>query len=326
MVLNNILVPLDGSALAECVLPHVVALAEATQAQVTLLHVLEQESGSALTRPVDPVDWHLRRVEADAYLTRVHQQLSAAGVQSHPLLLQGAPAEKIIEQCQNDHVRLLVLSSHGRSGLSEWNVSSVVQKVILRALCSILLVRAYQPAEAAIGELHYRRILVPLDGSLRSEYVLPLLSRLSQYHQPDVLLVHVVARPEMIHRAPPTAEDNELVERLVERNQEEATRYLGQIKSRVPGRVATRVVVAGSVPNALHELVAEEHVDLVVMSAHGYTCAGNQPYGTIGTALIAYGATPLLVVQDLAQQEAAVHRQDEAGAAPRSYTTVEEPH
>jgi nucleotide-binding universal stress UspA family protein len=60
-VINHILVPLDGSTLAECVLPHIMAIAPVTNARVTLLHVLQHPHNGNGSSAVDPVEWHLQK-------------------------------------------------------------------------------------------------------------------------------------------------------------------------------------------------------------------------------------------------------------------------
>jgi nucleotide-binding universal stress UspA family protein len=78
MMFNKILVPLDGSVLAECVLPHAGALARSSGAEVILLRVLEQNIPPDQARPVDPLSWRFRQVEAKAYLEGVDQRLREA--------------------------------------------------------------------------------------------------------------------------------------------------------------------------------------------------------------------------------------------------------
>jgi len=75
------------------------------------------------------------------------------------------------------------MSSHGQSGLSPWNVSSVVQQVILRAHRSLMIIRAYQPVTAELTSLRYRRIFLPLDGSQRAEMRLTLAESLARAHK-----------------------------------------------------------------------------------------------------------------------------------------------
>jgi nucleotide-binding universal stress UspA family protein len=297
-MLEKILLPLDGSTLAESALPHALALAGAAGGSLILAHVLEQTHQPGQRGPVDPVEWHLRKAEAQSYLENVLNRVLQAGRRGEVVVLEGTAADRIIAYAQDQQIDLIVLSSHGQSGLSDWNVSSVVQKILLRAYTSVLLVRAYRPNPVEAGDLRYGRILVPLDGSQRAENVFPMLNTLLQ-REGTALLVHVVTQPEMLRRAPLSAEERQLAERLVTRNHEEATRYLAQVKSYLGGNVETRVLVGESVIATLHELAEQEGVDLVLLSAHGYTCSPDHPYGSVGTSFIAYGNTPLLIVQDL---------------------------
>jgi nucleotide-binding universal stress UspA family protein len=302
---SKILVPLDGSALAECVLPHVIALVNHSGAEVTLLHVLEQNSPPDQVRPVDPLTWRIRQTEAKTYLEEVGRRLQEAKLTGslETVLLEGQVTESIIELAHERQVDLIALSSHGRSGLSRWNVSSVAQKIILRSGLSIFMARAYQAPQPELGGLNYRRILIPLDGSQRAEYVLPLLRALSQEHQAEILLTHVVALPEMPRRVPLTPKEQELSQGLVKLNEEEITHYFDQLKSRLPSNIQTRIVISDSVISTLHHLVEDELADLVVLNAHGYSGTRKYPYGSIGLSFITYGSTPLLILQDLPPQE-----------------------
>ena len=300
---DHILVPMDGSSLAECVLPHALAVARACEAQVTLLRVLERTQAAGPTRSVDPLDWHIRRAEARAYLDGLSARLQKAGLRTESTLLEGQAAERIIEFVRSHDVSLIILSSHGRSGLSEWNVSSIVQKIILRAYVPVMIVRAYQPVASDLTGLRYRHMLIPLDGSQRAECALPLATTLARFHESELLLVHVVRRPEIVRRAPPTQEDVELANRLTERNRLEAVRYLENLQPRLPLDVRTRVLVSDNAAATLHDLVEQEEADLVVLSAHGYSGRTKWPYGSMVVNFIAYGTTPLLIVQDLSPDE-----------------------
>ena len=300
---NHILVPLDGSSLAECVLPHSVAVAQAFGARVTLLRVLEPPHAANRIRPVDPLDWHISKAEARAYLDGLTTRLQEAGLSAENALVEGHAAERIIEFAHGHDVNLTILSSHGRSGLSGWNVSSVVQKIILRAHVPTMIVRAYEPATRDLTGLHYRRLLVPLDCSRRAECVLPPATTLARFHKSELLLANVVSRPEMPRRAPLTQEEIKLANRITELNQLEAVRYLEQFQSRLSFDARTRLLVGDDVAATLHDLVDQENIDLVVLSAHGYTGGTKWPYGNLVVNFIAYGTTPLLIVQDLPPHE-----------------------
>ena len=296
---NNILVPLDRSALAECVLPHVVTIARAFQSQVTLLNVLERGTRLDGTYGVEPLEWRIRKLEAEGYLRSLADRFEETGLPVKRRALEGESAEQIVDFAHNNGVNLIILSSHGQSGLTGWNVGSVVQKIVMRAHTSIMIVRAYQRESADLADLHYRRLLVPMDGSLRAEWVWPLATILAHAEGAEILLAHVVKPPEMPRRLPPTAEDTELADRVVRRNQEEARRYVDDLCSRMPSSVREYVLVGDHVPATLHRLADEEGVDLVVLSAHGYSGGTRFLYGGVVISFIIYGSTPVLIVQDV---------------------------
>jgi nucleotide-binding universal stress UspA family protein len=302
-MIEHVLVPLDGSSLAECVLPHVVAVTRACGSRVTLLQVLERPSTAGPVRFVDPLRWYMSEAEARAYLDGWTNRLQEAGLRVHSVLLEGQAAERIIEFARDEGAGLIILSSHGRSGLSGWNVSSIVQKIILRAYIPAMLVRAYRPAPAELTSLRYRRLLLPLDGSRRAECALPLATHLARFHRAELLLAHVVSRPPMLCRLTVTQEDIELADRIAERNRMEALRYLEQLRPQQDVDVRIRLLVGDHVAAILHDLVEEESVDLVVLSAHGYSGGTRWPYGSMAVNFIGYGTTPLLIVQDLSPDE-----------------------
>lgn len=304
-MLDNVLVPLDGSQLATCVFPHLIALTQATDAHITLLRVTEKQNEAG---QVNPVDWHLTKMEGQLYLDEMKERLhtfipQAADTQ----VLEGPVAERIIEYTQKNAENLVVLSTHGQSGLNGWPLSSVTQKVIQRAGTSILLIPAYGPnacvPEEQWADMRYRRIMVPLDGSQRAEAVLPLAMSLAQQHQAELILVHVITRPEMIQRMPLTPEDVSLAEQVVAHNQAQAQRYFEQLQSRLMPETQTKILVNGHATSALLKFVQQEQIDLVLLSAHGSSGQNQWPYGSVVTSLINHGATPLLILQDLPAHE-----------------------
>ena len=224
-------------------------------------------------------------------------------------VLEGLIAEGITEYAQSRGMKLIVLSSHGRHGLTQWGISSITQKTILSAQTSLLIVRAHQyvgHSDELTEAPAYRHILVPLDGSQRAENVLPTVTQLANFHKSQIHLVQVVQTPEMARQMPPVREDIELSNRVVERNREEAERYLEQLKSRsyLEGiAIQTHLVASDNAAAALHQLVEQEQIDLVVLSAHGYSGNHQWPYGSMVNNFISYGKTSLLIVQDLPSRQ-----------------------
>jgi nucleotide-binding universal stress UspA family protein len=296
---KRILLPLDSSKLAECVLPHLVAIARICEPEVQLLRVSEPFGVTARLRLLDPVDWQIRKAEAASYLSGIAACLQNAGLRVSTQLYDGRPAEQIIEVAHSWDADLILMSSHGQSGLSPWNVSSVVQQVILRAHRSLMIVRAYQPVTAELTGLRYRKIFLPLDGSQRAEMPLVLAESLARAHSSEILAAHVVRQPELPRRTSASQEDLLLVNQLTERNRAEAIKYLEDLKSRLEMTIQTKLEVSPSISRSLHQIADENNIDLTILSAHGYSGDTRWPYGSVGLGFIVYGSTPLLILQDL---------------------------
>ncbi len=301
---EKILVPLDGSLIATCVLPHVAAMSRVSNKSVTLLRVMEAGNSN---KSINPVDWQLQKSEAQSYLEETGAALEQSIV-GHPeiALLEGRPADRIIEYANQSDADLVVLSSHGQGGLHNWNVSSNTQKVIYRVGKSVLLVRAYQAAAPLpndeIKPVRYRKILVPLDGSQRAEHLLTSAAALAEWHDAELLLVHVVTRPTMMQRMPLTAEDAALAEQIFERNQVYANKYFEQLRGRLQPKPQTHLLTNQNVPAVLHNFVNQNEIDLVMMSAHGHSGEGQWPFGSVVSSFVNFGMTPLLIMQDMPSQ------------------------
>jgi nucleotide-binding universal stress UspA family protein len=296
---KRILVPLDSSKLAECVLPHLVAIARVCEPEVLLIRVSEPFGVTARLRMIDPVDWQIRKAEAESYLSGVAVRLQDAGLKVSIHLYDGRPAEQIIEVAHSWGADLILMSSHGQSGISPWNVSSVMQQVILRVHRSIMIIRAYQPVTEDLMGLFYHKIFLPLDGSQRAEMPLTLAESLARAHNSEILAAHIVRQPELPRRTTASQEDLLLVSQLIERNRTEAAKYLEDLKSRIEVPIQTKLEVSPSISRSLHQIANENNVDLTILSAHGYSGDTCWPYGSVGLSFIVYGSTPLLILQDL---------------------------
>ena len=305
---DSILVPLDGSLLAEGVLPHAIALARAFNAKITLLRVLDKNQACESPQMFDLLNWQIYKTEAKLYLEKIGSRLQKSGLQAQELVLEGLVAETITDYSQSHGMKLVILSSHGHTGLSQWGISSITQKIIFSAPTSVLIIRAHQPAssEAEPKEQPYAQILAPLDGSWRAENVLPVVTLFARFHQSQVHIAHVVKTPEMARHMPLEREDIELSNRVVARNREEAIRYLDQMRQHSPLAgidIKTHLLTSDNAASALHDLVQSEHIDMVALSAHGYSGNNQWPYGSMVNNFILYGKVPLLIVQDLPPRE-----------------------
>ena len=305
-MINHILVPLDGSALAEGVLPHVSAIAQAFNARITLLHIVDLPHKLRGQLAIDPLDWHLKRREAEVYLGNISSRLRGANLTVYDVILEGSAAQCIIDFAHNTDVDLIALSTHGQSGLSGWNISSVVQKIILRSFKSSLLVRAYQSCFIDLANIRYKRLFIGLDCSARAEYILPVAIRLAKFYNAQLILATVISKPELVYRLLPSVDEIELVARLADRNYHVARHYFEQLHSEfslLGIDSQSRLVVSDNLTASLHDLVEQEQPDLVLLVAHGHSGERRWPYGSIATNFIAYGTTALMIAQDLSGDE-----------------------
>ena len=148
---KKILVPLDGSKLAECVLPHVGNLATCSAgAEVMLVSVTERVTGfRAMDDSSQPLGERLmpeavgkEEKQARKYLDRMAKTLADKGVKVLTEVLLGKPAEEITLFATNEGCDLIVMASHGRSGPSRWTHGSVAEKVFRTNCAPLLMIRA----------------------------------------------------------------------------------------------------------------------------------------------------------------------------------------
>ena len=144
---KKILVPLDGSPLAECVLPHVEALAKASQVQeVVFVRVIEpfrQPGGDYIIseKEIARIDAEYKAA-AEKYLKELVGRVRLDGIQTRWTLIRGGVAESLADFATHNNVDLIVIATHGRSGVSRWVWGSVADRILRSSCVPILMVRA----------------------------------------------------------------------------------------------------------------------------------------------------------------------------------------
>jgi nucleotide-binding universal stress UspA family protein len=338
---NRILVPLDGSKLAERAIPHAEQFARIFGASIILLQVLEPTSYHENPKAVDPLSWQIRKAEAELYMQGIAARIRE-NLGENPLIgsgkkksrvdysiREGKTAENIVNFAHTEAIDLLVISTHGSGGLSRWNISSVTQKVINQIYLPVLIVRAYNQPGTEDARIRYRRILLPIDSSRRAECALPAgiaLARggemamglaseansLSPHPtapaasslQTKLILASVIKPPEIPIPEPYPVEIEQLSEQLMNVSRQTVSNYLNEMKERLPVECETCVIENISVNSAIQELASQDQdIDLVVLSAHGYTGQSTWPYGSVARNYMEHGTKPVLVIQDVPRSQ-----------------------
>jgi nucleotide-binding universal stress UspA family protein len=177
-----------------------------------------------------------------------------------------------------------------------------VQKVLSNTKASVLLVN---PDEAALHtQARYRRILVMLDGSLRSDWALQLAAIIARATGAEMSLLQIVQPPVATPAVSASIEGKQLIERLVELNRLDSVTRLEELKSRLPGdlSVKSRVLVGPEIPPLVQQVAEADNIDLLVLSAHGMSLGSHWLYGPIAESILAHASRPLLVFQDLRER------------------------
>lgn len=188
---NHILVPLDGSELAERALPSVEHIARVTGAHIHLTRVFESPIVSWVTSPTyvpGPIYDDLiaaETQEAIAYLTKVRDRFVANGIDARYHVLEGDVSAALLDYEKQHAIDLVVMCSHGRSGLARFATGSVADRLLYHGTAPTLLLRAFGPSPIL------RHALLPLDGSARSQDTLYAVHQLAHTLVQEVTLLHV---------------------------------------------------------------------------------------------------------------------------------------
>ncbi|MFZ3071606.1 MAG: universal stress protein [Anaerolineaceae bacterium] len=327
---EKILLPLDGSALAERSIPHAIEFARIFKSKILLLRVLEPVISEECSQPAEPLQWQLLKAKTDLYMHDVANQIRQAlnlpqledetdGTDRVTVnILEGKIAENIVDFAQKEAIDLLVISSHGSGGLSRWNLNSVVSKVVNLIYTPVLIIRGYQVESVETTHLRYERILIPIDCSRRSEYSLNAAIAFAQNSQSHLILTSVIKPPDIPTIEPFNQELQHLSDQFLELTHKALNYYLNELSQRTAVDNEIRIIEHPSILQAILQLAKDENVDLIISCAHGHTGDTSWPFGTIARSLIEYCTKPVLVIQDLPRSQVTPSEAAQAAERTRS--------
>lgn len=300
---RSILLALDGSPFAEGAAPVAARLAAASHAT---LHLVVVHEWLAHWTPLDPaigqmtlgqIDEHGRR-ESKAYLHRLAAELRADyGVRVRQVVLEGIPADEIRLYATQQHIDLVVMTTHGRGGLSRLWLGSVADTVVRQLDRPVLLCRG-GTAGGPVCTMPFRRILVPLDGSVGSERALDMAAELSAAAPGSslglmmVVSPHYLVFPEFgVGPVGPEVTD-------AARRGEYAQEYLAGLEARLAARgiqSAVVVDVAADVAAAIFEEARRTRADVIAIATRGRGGVPRMLIGSVADKVIRAADRPVLV-------------------------------
>ena len=284
---KNILVPLDGSKVAEQVIPYARLLANACGAAVTLLRV----SGSGVELLFSSSQ------SRSAYL-----EYTAASLQPLPINSvekTGNPAEVIVDVAKDDADCLITMATHGVTGPGRWFLGSVASKVVQSAANPLLLIRAVENATPS-EPIALKRVIVPLDGSGLAETVLPHVMTLASKLKLQVELVRVYLPPFNAYMVADGVRIDQGSAQVRKQLHEESEKYLdGKVAELRANRLdaVSAVVVEGDAANEIIGLATNSSQTMIAMSTHGRSGIGRWVLGSVAEKVVQHSRAPVLLIR-----------------------------
>lgn len=299
---HSILVPLDGSPLAEQALPHAIELARQKGAKLRLVLVHEPPPAplDALAANMFVAVDRVNQRGEQGYLRSVQRRLREEGIRLvAATTLTGHPGPALAEFARETGADVVVMATHGRSGIRRAWLGSVADYLIRHLELPILLVRAPEPPATSVAERPSRQILVPLDGSPLSEQALEPACRLAQAWQAELTPVRIVFPVMLVtdgNLPLPSTYDGAATEQC----RQDAQQYLDGVGERVRewGVRAEGIAMVGwSAAGALLEIARVEPVGAIVLATHGRGGLRRWALGSVADKLIRAAEVPVLVVR-----------------------------
>lgn len=291
----TLLVCIDNSDVSCAVVQHALGVARGLDLGVRLARVIE--TTRHLDAPVDPLEWQMRSGECRRTLERLARCGEAPAGALDSVLLAGPVVDELIRFAGDHQVPLLALAGRSRQEAGQAGLGHTARGLLERSPASVLIVPAHLRDNQPV---RYTRLLVPLDGSLRAESVLPLASRIARTHGAEILLLHVLAKPDLV--ASPSLDPGirDLCTRLSMHNERSARDYLDQLQRRTrKDGIATRSIVLtqGDPRIELMRIATDQQAGLIIMASHGCSGLSDVPCGSVTDYVASHAGVPVLVAK-----------------------------
>ena len=308
---SKVIVPLDGSDLAEQALPYAELVASSLSAPVELVQAYDILPPGILgvrgNQVIAQLDGGARQ-RAEASLEPAQQQLRSSGITANLVAHRGPAADIIVAQAGTDPQALVVMCTHGRGGVSRWVMGSVTDKVLHTIPNPMLIVRATVTGPASPGT-SLRSVIVPLDGSALSELAIPHAVSVAAALSARITTLQISPTMEYYQRqlTGVTPElgalpdfDPGSAEELAAQDAASASAYLADVTNRMAidhaHGVSGEHVVSDNVAQSIIERATAEP-SLVVMTTHGRSGVGRVVLGSVTDRVIRHSSVPVLVIR-----------------------------
>ena len=297
---KRLLVPLDGSELAETVFSYVRELSARVGFEVVLLHVCDAAELGSESQYRAYIERAAEKVRKES-----EELQKRTGTKGKQIVVKGDvvvdyPAEGILRYADEHDIGLILMATHGRSGVKRWGLGSVADKLVRASRIPVCLVRAGASEEIIHDKWPNRRILVTLDGSELAESVLPYVEALVRetgVESMQVLLI-TVCEPVLIPAYYPSGiplnwEDH--MARIKRRDEE----YLSKVERKLKdaGLNVKSEVLVGKPAEEIINYVSKNPVDFIAMSTHGRSGVSRWVFGSTAEKVLLGVTSAILLIR-----------------------------
>jgi len=278
---ERILLPLDGSALGEAILPKIEPILRRENSEIVILRVAQLQTaavGPKLSTPVfpDPVS------DAHGYLSRIEDRFVRTGTRVRSIVDVGSPAAVILDVAEREEVTLIAMATHGRTGLARWVFGSVAEKVLRASRVPLLLLRSFQEggSPAPSEPLAFDRVLVPI-----ANFHLRILGYVREF------AIHFGSKVTLMHVTEPGEERSA---------QEQARAEIRHVQqdletAGIPTETRER---RGDPALEILECARDERSSLIAMTTHGRSGPSRWAVGSVTEKVLRSATAPMLVVRN----------------------------
>ena len=301
---EKIVVPLDGSELAEGVLPYAREIAGRLDLGIVLLRVCEKPLSTQVCQE------YLKDIAQRIKTQSLSEQAQAGqlpedrGINVQTEVAVGHPAEEILHSAEQNQAAMILMATHGYSGIRRWVIGSVADKVLRKSVVPVWLVRAGISTDQRAW-VNKRTIIVPLDGSKMAEAVLPHVEKLAGQHDDEelnVVLVRVIEPPFITSDYPEAGMALSWqghVKLMRDFHRREAKGYLATIEKRLRdnGLKVRTVVLNGKPAEKIIEFSMRHSPCLLVLAAYGLSGLGGWELGHVADKVLHLSDNPVFLVR-----------------------------
>jgi nucleotide-binding universal stress UspA family protein len=288
---DRILVPSDGSDHALRAMEHAQRLSNAFDAAVYVLNVVDLDAAGGPFNMGGLDEEFIERLKERGH-DEIHSSVAklGEGIDVHTDVITGTPSNAILEYADENAIDLLVMGTHGRSGLKRYVLGSVAESVVRRSEPPVITVRATDQRQAPTG---YDDILVPTDGSTHAGLAAEHGIEIAQRFDARIHAVHIVDI-RVLSGTPDAAVPASFFEELTAHG-EEVTEAVAE-RARAAGLDVTTTVQKGMPSTALVSYVQEQDIDLVTMGSAGRTGLDRYLMGSTTNRIIRHSEAPVLSI------------------------------